>query len=87
MSLNPLSFGPAPMPTASVSDKLDYCLRALVEIERQSKVSAMSVARDFSVDNLTVSRTFDADTVTTAQLADVVGTILLDLKDGGSKRT
>ena len=37
----------------------------------------------YAVDNVTETRTFDADTVTLPELADVVGTLIEDLKAVG----
>ena len=39
--------------------------------------------KPYTVTNATESRTFDADTVTLPELADVVGTLLADLKSKG----
>lgn len=41
------------------------------------------VANAYTATNVTTDRSFDADTVTVAELADVVGTLLADLKTAG----
>jgi|GEM_PF-898580 Endopolygalacturonase len=41
------------------------------------------VANAYTATNVTTDRSFDADTVTIAELADVVGTLLADLKTAG----
>ena len=43
---------------------------------------AASSAR-YTVTNVTTDRTFDADSTTTAELADVHGTLLTDLRERG----
>ena len=43
---------------------------------------AASSAR-YTVTNVTTDRTFDADSTTTAALADVLGTLLTDLRERG----
>ena len=47
--------------------------------------TATPVARApaYTVTNLTIDRSYDADTVTVAELADIVGTLLSDLRDYG----
>ena len=88
MSMRPLNFGQVPAPGASVTVQLDYCVRALKEIERWSNEnSAKTIAQGFTMTNVTVDRTFNADTVAVAELADIVGTLIADLARGGSKRT
>lgn len=58
-----------------------------VDTERVSReLDALQMADEYSVDNVTPTRTFDADTVTLAGLADVLGTLLQDMKSRGSKR-
>lgn len=88
MSMRPLWFGPQPPPGAPVAVKVDWCMRALVEIQRWSNEnSAATIAQGFTVTNLTATRTYDADSTSTAELADVLGTVLSDLAKGGAKRT
>lgn len=44
------------------------------------------IADAYTPSNVTTTRSFDADTVTTAELADVVGTLIEDMKNRGVKR-
>ena len=44
------------------------------------------VPNHYSTSNVTTSRTLDADTVTTAELADVVATLIEDMKKRGLLR-
>jgi hypothetical protein len=91
-----LSFG---TPTGtSVEAKLDWCIRALQELERGThEVDAARTADGFTISNVTESRTLDADCGVLANLAaaqaaidatrDVLCTLLQDLKRRGQKRT
>lgn len=42
--------------------------------------------QEYTLTNVTQSRTMDADTITLAELADIVGTLLQDLKNTGAIR-
>jgi hypothetical protein len=56
----------------------------LNELRRLEGVSLEDVENEtYTETNVTESRTFDADTVTTAQLADIVGTLIVDLRAKG----
>ena len=46
-----------------------------------------TISQLFSATNVTTDRSFDADTVTVAELADIVGTLLADLKAIGVTKT
>lgn len=75
--------GPVPRDAGA---KLDWCVRAIQQIASASQAADPNQAADaFTLDNVTASRSLDADTATTAQLADVVGTFLQDLKRRGGK--
>lgn len=81
--MRPVTLGPVPRDAA---DKLDWCIRAIQQIAAASQTADPNQAADsYTITNLTVSRSFNADTVTTAQLADIVGTFLQDLKRRGVK--
>lgn len=43
----------------------------------------VNLLNEYTIDNLTNDRTYDANTVAVAELADIVGTLLLDLNDAG----
>lgn len=87
MTMRALNFGQPPGPTAPIAAKVDWCMKALAEIQRwTNEGTAASISQGFTVTNLTESRSFDADAVTAAQLGDVVGTMLRDFSRGGSKR-
>lgn len=78
----------SPPPGASAEQKIDWLITAVKQIERAShEVTAETAADSFAPSNVTETRTFDADTVTLAGLADVVGTLVNDLKRRGQKRT
>ena len=55
-------------------------LRALEQwLSHQPSASAVT----YTTSNVTEDRTFDADTVAVAELADIVGTLIADLKAAG----
>lgn len=88
MTMRPLNFGQAPSPVASASEKLDYCVRAIQQIQAwTNENSASTIAKGFVVSNPTANRTIDVAAATLAQTRQVVGTILSDLAKGGAKRT
>lgn len=70
----------------SVEAKVDWCVSALRKIESASHdVDVFDIANNFATENVTQARTLDADAVDVAELADIVGTLLDDLKKRGSK--
>ena len=50
-------------------------------------ISVERVADNFTIENLTETRTIDCDTAADADIADVLGTFLSDLKRRGPKKT
>lgn len=87
MTLRPLIFPPVPSPAASTEQKVDYLMTCMIEIQRWSHgTGPAEIAREYTVSNLTEDRSYDANSTSTAELADVLGTFLLDLNRGGSKR-
>jgi hypothetical protein len=72
----------------TIEDKVEWLVRAMYKIEVASQdIDALTIADNFTVTNLTEDRDFDADSTTLAEVADVLGTLLQDMKDRGSKRT
>lgn len=66
-------------------DEYDYrwaadLVRALEDLQAQTTKPAQV---GYSTSNVTATRTIDADTITLAELADVVGTLIDDLKAAG----
>ena len=59
----------------------------LAEIERASQEDLSAVAADFTVTNYTATRTLNAGTATTTDIANVLCTLIADLRDRGSKRS
>ena len=73
---------------ASADAKLKWCIDAISAIARASQVDDPNKAADgFSLTNQTDSRSLDCTGATLAQLRQVVGTFLSDLKQRGAKRT
>lgn len=77
----------SPPPGASPEQKIDWCITAIKQIERASyEIEATTASDSFDPSNVTETRAFDADTVNVAGLADVLGTLINDLKRRGQKR-
>ena len=78
---------PDPSPfAAAVETKIDWCIRAIQEIARSSRVADPNkVADEFTVRNATATRTLDVATASASDVAAVVGTFIGDLKQRGSK--
>jgi hypothetical protein len=49
----------------------------------QVKLLATSTVQTYSASNVSTDRTFNADSVAVAELADIVGTLIADLRDQG----
>lgn len=66
----------------------EWIIRAFRQIEIASNdIAAEKVADAFTVANLTETRSLDASSATASDVAEVLGTLLSDLKRRGSKRT
>jgi hypothetical protein len=66
----------------------EYSRNHFTELARSITVLAARIPEpqnldNYSTTNVTTSRTFDADTVTLTELADIVGTLIEDLKSAG----
>lgn len=78
--MRPVNLGTPPI-NADTETKLDWVIQSLQEIERASQQQNEAFFDEFTADNVTESRSFDADTATVAQLSDVVGTLIDDIKN------
>mgnify|MGYP000161222031 CR=1 FL=1 len=84
--MRPAYVGSPPM-SGTDGQKLDWCIKAILEIARCSKVENPNhVADAYLPSNVTDTRDFDADTATVAEVADVLGTFIQDLKARGTRR-
>lgn len=76
--------GPSPMPS---TPELKFIITSLREIERATfENDPGEIADSFTVTNCTETRTLDCNTATAADIADVLGTFLLDLKRRGVRK-
>lgn len=57
------------------------------EIDRASQEDLSAVAADFTVTNYTPTRTINAGTASTADIANVLCTLIDDLRNRGMKRS
>lgn len=77
------------MPPANikVSPELQWVLQSLKEVELASFENDPAViASGFEISNYTETRTLDVATATTTDIANVLATLLLDLRRGGAKK-
>lgn len=80
-----VSLGTPPQDPAAFRD---WIIRAFRQIEIASNdMTAEKVADGFVVSNLTETRALDASTATASEIAEVLGTLIVDFKRRGSKRT
>ena len=76
-----------PQNNASTEQRLEWLERAVQLISQSShEIDVFDVADGFTVTNLTEDRTIDVDTALLAEVADVLGTLISDLKKRGAKR-
>jgi len=84
--MRPVSLPNPPPITASADAKIDWCIRAIQEIARSSRVADPNkVADEFTVANATATRSLDAATASASDVAAVLATFIGDLKQRGSK--
>lgn len=82
-----LAIGTAPN-NASTEQRLEWLERAVRIIAQASHdIDVFDVADGFTVTNLTEDRVIDVDTALLAEVADVLGTLITDMKNRGAKRT
>lgn len=77
------------MPPANlkVSPELQWVLQALKEVELASyEYDPASIASGFTISNYTETRTLNAATATATEIANVLATLILDLRRGGAKK-
>lgn len=85
--MRPLNIGRPPR-NGTVEQRLTFIENALMEISRASRdIDAMRISDSFTPSNVTKTRTFDANSTTLAEIADVLGTLIEDMKTRGQKRT
>lgn len=65
----------------------DWAASCFEEIDRASQDDMAGIVNDFEVANYTATRSLDAGTATTADIANVLCTLIADLKNRGSKRS
>jgi hypothetical protein len=53
------------------------------QLERIHRLLSRPINVGYTITNVTEQRAFDADTITHAELSDVVGTLMGDMKDRG----
>ncbi len=83
--MRPVSFGSAPSDPKAFRD---WIVRAFRQVDIASNdIDPARIADAFTVSNYTETRTLDAGTATATDIANVLATLIDDLKKRGSKRT
>lgn len=82
--MRPLHLGSPPISQEEYRRWADEAFR---QIQEASYEGLETVAQDFTATNYTASRSLNAGTATLAQLANVVATLLTDMKNLGVKNT
>lgn len=80
--MKPLFLGPPPQ-GGTVDMKLDWCMRALMQIEMATQADPLAIADTFTVTTPTAKHALDVSTATTLDVAKVLGTLLLDMRRRG----
>ena len=75
------AIGPLPDPP----DEYDpvYMRELVNQIEEIHRLLTRNIGSGWQVSNVTADKAFDADSTTTAELADVLGTLVTQMKDRG----
>lgn len=71
---------PVRLGLANTSAQITQAFRAIEDASREERF--VDVAMGFTVTNVTETRSLDADTATAADIADFLGTLVLDLQRG-----
>lgn len=80
------SVGARPGPTASVADKVNWCMDMIDKIVQASRDESSTLAQPFEITNNTATRALDPTTATTNDVAKVLATLITDMKRGGKNR-
>lgn len=70
-------------PKAFCAKAADWLLRTASELEEYSKANDIPVRQIYTTENVTATRAIDADSTSTAEIADVLSTLIEDLKNKG----
>lgn len=82
-----VSIGSPSFSIATQPAPIQYLMAAVRELAEASHDQITEeIADAYTVTNLTETRSLDCDTATLAQLCDVVGTLINDMKKRGVKR-
>ena len=75
------AIGPLPSPPAE-SDPV-YMAEVIDRLEQIHQLLSRAIGTGWQVSNVTTDTVLDADSTTTAELADVLGTLITQMKDRG----
>jgi hypothetical protein len=72
------------LPSAPVEYDRRWASQLINQIESNiSNINLSASSSVYTMTNVTIDRTLDADSTSTAELADVLGTLITDLKERG----
>jgi len=79
--------GQPSFPIATASQEVKWLAEGLAEVQRASHDQITEeIADAYTLSNVTETRTLNVSTATTADIANVLATLLLDMKNRGVKR-
>ena len=68
---------------AFLLDQSKWLANLAMEMMRHSDIQDRAAEQPYTPSNVTVTRTYDADATTVAEVGDVLGTLIADLKEKG----
>lgn len=75
------TFAGTPPVTGTLEQKVDWLIQTVGQIALASHDDAIERFDEYDTTNVTETRTFDADATTVEELADVLGTLITDMKE------
>ena len=75
------AIGPLPQPPDNYD--VEYMAQLIDRLEQIHQLLSRAIGTGWQVTNVTTDTVFDADSTTTAELADVLGTLITQMKDRG----
>jgi hypothetical protein len=78
--------GAPPVTVGTRDETMAWVINSLTEIEKASYEDIATVSDEFTVTNPVPTRSLNVSTATANDVAKVLGTLLVDLQNRGSKR-
>ena len=74
---------PGRLPSAPVEYNQQWANQLVDQLERIHRLLNRAISTGWTLTNVTATRTLDADSTTLAEVADVLGTLIDDMKERG----